>query len=146
MLRIFLNNSFKVFLLYILIDNSAFALGDRNSDGKVEIKVQKNNLCFSVNHYKPKASFFRKQVDSNNLKLSHIGVSSKDRGYIWGIIKPINNLDGALGLDSKKCISYGELLPNYNTNKSPALLKTEQGYKVSIWSFNPEDNKAVVFS
>ncbi|TCM62350.1 hypothetical protein EC844_12578 [Acinetobacter calcoaceticus] len=138
------NNSIIIFLL-LLISSNAAALGDKVSDGKVNVRLQNNHLCFSVSNYTPRPAIWGKQfVDSNNLKLSYIGVSSSKYGYIWGVNIPADQVGNGVTLSSKSCIEYGQNISGYSIQKTASSLKTGK-YSVSIWGRDQEKNRAIVF-
>lgn len=146
MLKIFQKNSKNTLIIVpFLCFANAYAVGDRISDGNVNIKIQGDNICFSPSDYKPRSSFFKKyKVDDSDLKFVSISVGSLRSGSVWEMQIPYEQYSKALPLKSNTCIKYGESLSDYTIRKEKGDL-SQGSYKVFLRGYDNNKNTTIVF-
>lgn len=133
----------SAFLIGLVATTTTYA--GRLDDGPVIVKIQNDNLCFSVSKYKPRGSFFKSyKIADQGLLISSIIVSKFQKETIWGQNLSSENSKYEISLKSDQCIDYGTYFKGYNHVGSQQNLDSGK-YRVVISGYDPSADRGTAF-
>lgn len=135
----------SVLILFTVLLSGSAVHAAKLDDGAVLIKIQENNLCFSVNKYKPRGYFIKNlHIGSQGFAVRNISVSKFQNGVIWGQGIPIEKNGNEYRLKPNQCIEYGVALNSYNSQGSMQKLYSGK-FNVIISGYDPTADKMATF-